>query len=87
MLTECEQEEFDRYYHEKAEKSITKFPSRLGEIYEFGKSVIGDYELAAFWHQKAVESGQPYLYQQWVLKPNCGFRRVVNLFKVEIVVC
>lgn len=59
MLTKREYKELYLLHHQKAEAGNVESKFKLGEYYEHGNGVVRNYQLAAFWYQKAVEAGHP----------------------------
>lgn len=59
MLTKREYKELYLLHYQKAKMGDVQSQFKLGVCYEHGNGVVQDYELAAFWYQKAIDGGHP----------------------------
>lgn len=59
MLTKREYKELYLLHYQKAQAGVVESQFKLGEYYEKGNGVVKNYQLAAFWYQKAVDGKHP----------------------------
>lgn len=59
ILTKREYKELYLLHYQKAQAGIVESQFKLGEYYEKGNGVAKNYQLAAYWYQKAVDGRHP----------------------------